>query len=73
MDIVIDWWTLSYLNISDMNKTLQGVVDSLKPGGIFIVCLPVKLKRTSNGGPCDFGMTYYARSDYEELFMSYGF
>ena len=38
---LFDWWTLSYLEVSDVRKVLRGVLQALTPDGFFIVCLPV--------------------------------
>ena len=70
---MVDWWTLSYVDITHVPQVVKGVLHALKPGGIFIVCLPVKLSRGNRGGPCDTGMTYRLKWDYDEFFMSAGF
>ena len=73
MDVVVDWWTLSYLEVPDIQLVVEGVFKALKPGGIYIVCVPVTLARGNKGGHCDVGMIYYAREDYNELFKRKGF
>jgi hypothetical protein len=70
---VVDWWTLSYVDITHVPQVVKGVLHALKPGGLFIVCLPVKLSRGNRGGPCDTGMTCEVKWDYDKIFKSAGF
>lgn len=72
LDIIVDWWTLSYLKPHDVVKVLQGVRLALKPNGIFIVCLPVKIRDASRNGPSDKGMVYRTVKWYDQLFKMAG-
>ena len=72
-DILIDWWTLSYLTTDDISRVLDGLKVALKPSGLFIICLPVKLRDASRPGPTDKGMKYRTIWEYEELFSGAGF
>ena len=72
MDVIIDWWTLSYLKAHDVTKVLRGVRKALKPGGAFVVCVPVKIREASRSGPTDRGMVYRTVKFYEELFKMTG-
>ena len=73
MDIFVDWWTLSYLQLPDIVNVLGGLKKALKPGGYFIVCLPVKLREASRAGPTDKGMKYRTVLEWETLFDGAGF
>ena len=66
--MVVDWWTMSYLSLADVRKVLEGVHQALKTSGIFVVCLPVKLREASRAGPTDEGMKYRTVQEYESLF-----
>ena len=72
-DVLIDWWTLSYLTTDDMSKVLHGLEVAIKPTGLFIICLPVKLRDASRPGPTDKGMKYRTLQEYEALFRGAGF
>ena len=73
LNLVVDWWTLSYLEVTDVRKVLRGVLRALKPDGFFIVCLPVTLRAGNRGGPKDDGMHYRSYKEYESLFKEAGF
>ena len=40
-DVVVDWWTLSYLDLPDVGKVLRGLKIALGPAGFLVLCLPV--------------------------------
>ena len=73
IEVFIDWWTLSYLKPADISKVLEGVRKALKTSGIFVICLPVKLREASRAGPTDEGMKYRTVLEYEALFDVAGF
>ena len=68
IEVVVDWWTLSYLSLADVAKVLEGVRQALTTSGIFVVCHPVKLREASRAGPTDEGMKYRTVHEYESLF-----
>ena len=72
LDVIIDWWTLSYLKPLDATKVLHGVRLALKPGGFFVVCVPVKIREASRSGPTDRGMVYRTIKWYDQLFKMAG-
>ena len=63
---------MSYLKPHDVNKVLQGVRLALKPGGVFVVCVPVKIREASRSGPADRGMVYRTIKWYDQLFKTTG-
>ena len=60
IEVVVDWWTMSYLSLADVRKVLEGVHQALKTSGIFVICLPVKLREASRAGPI---RTWLGRTD----------
>ena len=40
-DVVVDWWTLSYLELPDVGKVLRGLKIALGARGFLVLCLPV--------------------------------
>ena len=72
IEVAVDWWTISYLSLGDVAKVLEGVRQALKTTGIFVVCLPVKLREASRAGPTDEGMKYRTVQEYESLFAHAG-
>ena len=72
VDVIVDWWTLSYLEVADVGKVLRGVQQALRPDGVFVVCLSVTLRPGNRGGPMDVGMHNRMQSDYEDLFKAAG-
>ena len=46
---------------------------ALTTSGIFVVCLPVKLREASRAGPTDEFMKYRTVQEYERLFELAGF
>ena len=46
---------------------------ALKPTGVFVVCLPVKLRDASRSGPNNSEMRYRTIDEYEALFKVAGF
>ena len=40
-DVVVDWWTLSYLDLPDVGKVLRGLKIALGSRGFLVLCLPV--------------------------------
>ena len=72
IEVAVDWWTISYLSLGDVAKVLEGVRQVLKTSGIFVVCLPVKLREASRAGPTKEGMKYRTVLEYEYLFAQAG-
>jgi trans-aconitate methyltransferase len=71
-DVVVDWWTLSYLEPSDISKVLLGVRQAIQPAGFFVLCLPVIFRQGMRSGPSDVGMTYRTPDWYEAHFKAAG-
>ena len=72
VDAIVDWWTLSYLKPHDAAIVLHGVRYALKPQGVFVVCVPVKIREASRNGPSDRGMVYRTIKWYDQLFKMAG-
>ena len=71
-DVIVDWWTLSYLEVADVRMVLAGISKALKPGGAFIISLPVTLRSGNRGGPMDIRMNNRMQCEYEALFTAAG-
>ena len=68
IDVVIDVWTLSYLYDTEVLKVLLGISRALKPGGVLILCLPIRRHGGDEEEQTDVGMYYRELEVYEAFF-----
>ena len=72
VDVIVDWWTLSYLEDGDLRRVLFYISNALKPDGVFLLCLPVRRNGKGPEHPHDPYMHFRDEAEYEALFQRAG-